>query len=176
MAGFMKRSTFLLSLTALAATLTLTGCGPNHHNYMLLKYVTADSAPVPAVDKNAQAQIASAAASVGQSMQNLDAMSLATHPHVQMPTPVNAVTVGMAQIVSINWHGPVQPLLKQIADNAHYHLTVLGTAPSIPLLVNVNATNEALADILRDATYQVANEASVKIYPHKRIIELRYHI
>ena len=168
----MKRS--LISI--LVATLALTGCGPEHHNYMLLKYVTADSAPVPAVDKNAQAQIAQAASSVSQSISNLDAMVVATHKNVAMPTPVNAAHVGMAQIVSIAWHGPVEPLLKQIADGAHYHLNVLGTAPSIPLLVNINASNETLADVLRDATYQVAKEATVKLYPHKRIIELRYHI
>lgn len=165
-----------ITLVALLATLGLTGCGPEHHNYMLLKYVTADSAPVQAVDKNAQAEIAQAASSVSNSLQNLDAMVIATHKHVNMPVPVNATAVDMAQIVSITWHGPVQPLLKQIAKASNYHLNVLGTPPSIPLLVNINATNETLADVLRDATYQVAKSATVSLYPTKRMIELRYHI
>jgi len=175
MAGFMKRIAQLATVACLAA-LGLTACGPSNHNYMLLKYVTTDSAPVQAVDKNAQAQIASAASSVSQNIQNLNEMSLATHKHVQMPTPVNAAHVGMAQVVSVSWHGPVQPLLKQVAQGSHYKLRVLGTAPSIPLLVNVNAENKTLADVLRDATFQVAKEATVKLYPKQRIIELRYHI
>jgi defect-in-organelle-trafficking protein DotD len=175
MAGIMKRSA-LFALVASLVTLGLTGCGPSHHNYMLLKYVTTDSAPVPAVDKNAQAQIAEAASSVSQNIQNLDAMTLATHKNIQMPTPVNAAHVGMAQIVSVSWHGPVEPLLKQIAAGSHYKVRVVGTAPSIPLLVNVNAENEALAEVLRDATYQVAKEATVQLYPKQRVIELRYHI
>jgi defect-in-organelle-trafficking protein DotD len=171
----MKRSA-LFALVASLATLGLTACGPEHHNYVLLKYVTTDSAPVQAVDKNAQAQIAEAASSVSQNIQNLDAMTLATHKGVQMPTPVNAASVGMAQIVSVSWHGPVEPLLKQVAQGAHYKLKVIGTAPSIPLVVNVNADNETLADVLRDATYQVAKEAAVKLYPKHRVIELRYHV
>jgi defect-in-organelle-trafficking protein DotD len=92
-----------------------------------------------------------------------------------MPVPVNAAQVGMAQIVSVSWNGPAAALLKQIAEGSHYKLQILGTAPSIPLVVNVNADNQPLADILRDVTYQVAKEASVKLYPKQRIIELRYH-
>ena len=171
----MKQSALLVLVTSLT-TLALTGCGPENHNSMVLKYITTDSAPVPAVDQNAQAQIAEAASSVSQNIQNLDAMVLATNKDVHMPVPVNAEEVGMAQIVSVSWSGPAAALLKQIADGSHYHLKILGTAPSIPLVVNVNADNQPLADILRDVTYQVAKEASVKLYPKQRIIELRYHI
>ena len=175
MVGIMRRSALIALLTSLA-TLTLSGCGPDNRNSLVLKYITTDSAPVPAVDKNAQEQIAQAAASVSQNIQNLDAMVVATHKDVRMPAPVNASEVGMAQIVSVTWHGPAAALLKQIAEGSHYKLKILGTAPSIPLVVNVNADNQPLADILRDVTYQVAKEASVKLYPKQRIIELRYHI
>jgi defect-in-organelle-trafficking protein DotD len=168
----MKKAALLM----LSASLALVGCGPSHHNYVLLRYVTAQSAPEPAVDKNAQAQIAQAATSVNKSLQNLDAIELATHKGVSLSAPVNATAVGMAQTVSVSWHGPIAPLLKQIATASHYRLRVLGTAPSIPLLVNVNATDKTLVDVLRDATFQVAKEASVKLYSSNHVIELRYHV
>jgi defect-in-organelle-trafficking protein DotD len=80
----------------------------------------------------------------------------------------------MAGLTSIDWSGPVEPLLHQIAQSTNYRLRVLGTRPGIPVLVSVYDKNMMMADILRDVGYQCGRRAAVVVYPESRVIELRY--
>ncbi|MCL5261667.1 MAG: DotD/TraH family lipoprotein, partial [Gammaproteobacteria bacterium] len=80
----------------------------------------------------------------------------------------------MDKIASIDWSGPVGPLVKKIATASNYKLRVLGTPPAIPILVSISAKDTPLADILRDATFQCGNKANIVVYPASRTIELRY--
>jgi defect in organelle trafficking protein DotD len=139
-----------------------------------LKYITTQSAPEQSVDRNAQAELAETAQSVNQSLQELSSIQLATHPGVKMPKPLNPNLIGMAQQTSLDWTGPVGPLLKKIAQASGYHVRVLGIQPAIPVIVSINAYDEPLANILRDTTYQVVKKARIKLYPQNRVIELRY--
>lgn len=154
--------------------LMLSACG-TPRNRIVLTYITAHSAPVPAVDKNAQQELAEASVSVTKSLQELAAIEMATHPSVKMTAPMNPQMIGMAQQTSINWTGPVEPLLERIADASHYQLKVLGRRPAIPAIVSVMSQEQTLAQVLRDVTYQVAKKANVTVYPANKIIELRYY-
>ncbi|HYF98398.1 MAG TPA: type IVB secretion system lipoprotein DotD [Coxiellaceae bacterium] len=163
-------------ISSLLLTSLLTACQSKNINYA---YITTDSAPVTEVDKNTQAQLAQAAVSVDKSLQELSAIKIATHPQVRMAAPINPKQLGMEQISSIDWNGPIEPLLQKIATASHYKLKVLGVAPAIPILISINAQNEPLADILRDVTFQAQNKAGIIVYPGRsastRIIELRYY-
>lgn len=150
----------------------LAGC--HSSKQLQYSYVTADSAPVQSTDTNAQAQLAEAAVSVGQSLQQLSAIQEATHPGVKMPAPANPGALGMSQQTSVNWTGPVQPILNRLANAAHYKLSVIGSAPAIPVIVNVNANNQTIYNVIRNIKYQVANKATVTIYSKNRSVELRY--
>jgi len=166
----------LLTLSALLLVLQLAACQSKKINYT---YITTDSAPVTEVDKNTQAQLAQAAVSIDKSLQELSAIKIATNPQVRLSAPVNPKQLGMEQISSISWNGPIEPLLEKIAAAGHYRLKVLGVAPAVPILIAVNAQNEPLADILRDVTFQAQNKAGIVVYPGKsaagRVIELRYY-
>lgn len=80
----------------------------------------------------------------------------------------------MSGAVSVDWAGPIEPLLRQIAMISGYRLRVLGTNPAIPVLVAVHAKDLPLAAVIRDVDLQAAKKASVKVYSDKLIIELRY--
>ncbi len=166
----------LSSILLLATCLVACQAKRTDINYA---YITTDSAPVTEVDRNTQAQLAAAAVSVDKSLQELSAIKIATHPQVRLGNPINPKRLGMEQLSSINWTGPIEPLLQKIAAASHYKLKVLGVAPAIPIIVAVDAQNEPLADILRDVTFQAQNKAGIVVYPGKtaagRVIELRYY-
>ena len=169
----MKGKHVIISSLLLASTTLLSSCGGSTQkiNYA---YFNTNQAPVDSVDKNAQAQLAETAASVDQSLQQLSAIKVATHPGIPMSAPANAAQLGLTQMVSINWHGPAESILKQIAKVGHYKLRILGTRPQIPVLVNINAKNVPLATVLRNVSYQVATKGTIETYPKDRVIELRY--
>ena len=160
----------------ISSVLLLAGCASDSKRIvdLNLNYVTASSVPTGGVDKNAQAQLAEAASSVNQSLQQLSAIQVAKNPNVKIPT-LNPAATGMTQQASIDWNGPVEPILNKIASATGYHLRILGSNPAIAVLVSIDADNQTMAEILRNVTYQVEKKASVSVYPATKIIELRYY-
>lgn len=125
-------------------------------------------------DDAAQIKLAEAATSVSHSLEQLAAMEKAVHPSIKLPAPPNPTSIGMAQLASVDWNGPVEPLIRKIAAATHYRVRVLGRPLAIPPLVSISAKNTPLADILRDASFQVAKKADIIIYPRSHVIEIRY--
>jgi len=122
----------------------------------------------------AQASLAEASYSVSRSVVDLAETAQAAHPLPDIPPPPDPATYGMGGLTSIDWSGPVEPLIRQIAKASDYRVRVLGTAPGIPVLVTVYQKNVVLGDILRDIGYQCGRRASVVVFPENRVIELRY--
>lgn len=81
---------------------------------------------------------------------------------------------GMGGLASLDWSGPIEPLLEKIADMTHYRVKVLGPIPAVPLIVNISSRERVVADILKDAGLQAGKRANLVVYPTSRIIELRY--
>lgn len=129
--------------------------------------------PNPAGD-DATIKLAEAAASISQSLTSLDAIEKAAAPpinHKEMPYPTSS---DMMQPISVDWAGPIEPLLQRIAGLCNYTLRVIGTRPAIPVLVTISAQNTPVGYVLRDADFQAASKATVQVYPGIHVIELRY--
>ena len=122
----------------------------------------------------AQEQLAEAAFSVSQSLAQMAALDDATHPGIHLPPPPNPGVLHMAQLASIDWTGPLQPIVRKIAQASHYRVRVLGKEPAIPIIIALSMRNVPLADILRDVSYQAEKFAKIKVYPGRRVIEIRY--
>jgi defect-in-organelle-trafficking protein DotD len=131
--------------------------------------VPTTNAPTPT-----EVSLAEASYSVSRSIVHLSEVAQASHPHPPLDPMPNPASYGMAQQTSIDWSGPVEPLVKQLAQASEYRLRVLGAKPGIPVLVTLNEKNIMLADAIRDVGYQCGRRATVVIYPDTRVIELRY--
>lgn len=146
-------------LTCLSLTLLLSACS---------------SAPSQTAMDNPSNSLAEASYSVSRSIVDLSEMAQAAHPMPQLASPPNPASYGMAGLMSVDWSGPAEPLVRQIAKATNYRVRVLGTAPAIPVLVAVYDKNRMAADVLRDVGYQCGRRASVVVFPESRVIELRY--
>jgi defect-in-organelle-trafficking protein DotD len=161
MLKFNVKSIFFTSLL-----ITLAGC-------------TSPHAGVPAGDPTlgpdpAEATLAEAANSVSKSLISLDQMQQATTPLPPTYQPPDPATYGMSNLVTIDWNGPIEPLLTQIADATGYTVNILGKQPTLPIIVTVIAKNRPIGEVLRDAGYQCGDKADIVIFPNTKIIELRY--
>jgi defect-in-organelle-trafficking protein DotD len=150
-----------LILTA-SLVFSITGCVTHHAGDPTL-------GPDPAA-----ATLAEAATSVSKSLVSLNELQAATTPLPPNYQPPNPASYGMSNLVTIDWNGPIEPLLTQIADATGYHVNTLGKPPAIPIIVTVIAKNKPIGDVLRDAGYQCADKAEVVVFPKTRVIELRY--
>lgn len=172
----MKKHIVLMVFCGMA----MTACHPEKKTFADLSDMQKnDSVSISSGDEQrpagfVEAQLSATARTVDQSMQRLASIESATHPQVAMPPPVDPASIAMAQKASVDWTGPVEPLIKKVATACQYKLHILGAQPTIPTLVKINAKEQTLAQILRNLGYQIRHTANITIYPKRKIIELKY--
>jgi defect-in-organelle-trafficking protein DotD len=140
-------------------------------------FLCACAAPKPPPGYNissSQHSLAEASFAVSHSIVDLAETAQAAHPLPNIPPPPSPASYGMGGLTTVDWSGPVEPLLNHIAIASNYRLRVLGTAPAIPVIVTVYEKNVMLGDVLRNTGYQCGRRAAVVVYPDSRTIELRY--
>lgn len=120
------------------------------------------------------ASLSEASYYVSRSISSLSETAQAARPLPPLDPPPNPASYGMGGLTSVDWSGPVEPLIRQIAKVTNYRVRVLGRPPAIPVLVSVYDKNMMVADILRDVGFQCGRRATVVVYPESRVIELRY--
>lgn len=141
----------------------------------LIVCACASPKPAPGYDlSKTENSLAEASYAVSRSVTDLAETAQAAHPVQDLAPQPSPASYGMGGQTTIDWSGPIEPLLKQMARASNYRLRVLGTAPAIPVIVTVYTKNAMLGDILRDVGYQCGRRATVVVYPASQVIELRY--
>lgn len=81
---------------------------------------------------------------------------------------------GMSGTADIDWTGPIEPLIRKLADMTDYKVKVLGNTPTIPIIVSISQDKAVIADILKNAGMQAGKRANIVVFPANRVIEVRY--
>lgn len=165
------------TITLLFATLSLllSGCG-------LSRLQTVEETPTHSTSQTApdlsalETQLKQATQSVSLSLRTLAKTQEASAKRAMILDTAPLITPegGMGDLVMLDWSGPVEPLLSQIANLSHYQFKILGNPPAVPVLVNIMGEQRMIADVLKDASLQINKQASIMVYPALRVIELRY--
>jgi defect in organelle trafficking protein DotD len=123
---------------------------------------------------DASVKLAEAASSVSRSLNELKALEKASFPPITKPLPYPSASGLEKTVASIDWSGPIEPLLYRIAKLVQFHLEIIGKHPAVPVLVTISSQNTPLSYILRDANLQAGQKANIVVYPGIKTIELRY--
>lgn len=122
----------------------------------------------------AEMKLAEAAVAVSHSLNQLAEIDEAANPQARINEPPNPSSYGMGRLVSIDWAGPIEPLVARLARANGYQLRVLGVRPAVTVMVTISTRNTPMGDVLRNAGYQASERATIIVFPRRRIIELRY--
>lgn len=150
------------------------GTSINLFVFILLSACALSPVSKPTVLNETEGSLAEASYSVSRSISALSETAQAAHPYALLDNPPNPASYGMDGLSSVDWSGPAETLVKQLAKAANYRMRILGTAPAIPVLVTIYDKNRMLADILRDVSFQCGRRAEVVVFPESRVIEMRY--
>ena len=127
--------------------------------------------PPPGPD-SAEVSLAEAARAVHQSLHQLSEIKRATAPRDKRLLSLNRYA--LPGKTTVDWSGPIEPLLKDLSKANHWKLVVLGKRPPIPVLITLTAVNEPTVYVLRDIDLQAGSKANLRVNVKKRLLELRY--
>ncbi|MES2212283.1 MAG: DotD/TraH family lipoprotein [Pseudomonadota bacterium] len=114
------------------------------------------------------------AAAIDRSLRTLEAYEYAAKPQLLDAEHLMRQDERLARAVSLDWSGPIEPLLEKIVDMSDYRLRILGARPVIPVMVNVSTSAAKLAELIKDLGLQSGKRADLVVFPDAHIIELRY--
>lgn len=130
--------------------------------------------PINDPSDDATIKLAEAASSISDSMLEMAKVEKVIYPSHKDNSLTIPNAYNLQAKASVDWSGPIEELTERIAEAGHFRLRVLGTTPSVPVLVNLNIKDQSLAEILRNIDYQAGKKAYVHVYPNSQVVELRY--
>lgn len=117
--------------------------------------------------------LAEAADKASNALEELAAIEQSRSPAVAVQ-PIHNAPPELTRAMTITWIGPVEQLLKKLADRASYTYIAVGDKPPSPLVVSIDVENKPVIDILRDAGLQLGVRGDVKVDSTRRMVELHY--
>ncbi|MCB9963422.1 MAG: DotD/TraH family lipoprotein [Rhodospirillales bacterium] len=155
-------------LLALGLVLPLiAGCSTSGSKYMI------GNPQIVAEPDKISAMLADAADRASTSLEELAAIEAQKRKVAASPN-LDDAPVELMRGITVNWIGPVEPLLKKLSDHASYNFKVYGSGPAVPLVVSVDAENQPIVEVLRGVGTQLGSEAAVHVDAQDRSVELRY--
>ncbi|MGE3919546.1 MAG: type IVB secretion system lipoprotein DotD [Gammaproteobacteria bacterium] len=142
--------------------------------FILSACVSEHMPPEPKKGDPSSVKLAEAAVAVSSSIQTLEGIRKTEFPSFKKEL-VDPNASGMNFYASVDWVGPIGPLVERLANASGYRLRVLGTPPAIPIIVSLYEKDTRIAELLRDADFQAGTKANIVVYPNSNIVELRYN-
>ncbi len=164
----------LISAACLSA-IALGGCmqsSPSWDESELGVEITPSPQSTQFVDQELGAQIHS----LESSLKNFSNFFLFQDEEIRLPQRqlLSSNQLVLNRHVFIDWSGPVEQLLVDLAKLTGYQSHVIGATPVIPPLVTLNHHHIKVLDVIRDAALQIHQKADLVVYPDEQLIELRY--
>lgn len=162
--NMIKNRLFSIVLSGFAV-LTLAACGNGG--------VGARNPQVAATPDRVSLMLADAADRSSNALQTLAAIEQARTPNVST-APITDAPPELQRAITLSWVGPVDPVVKLLADRAGYAFQTIGNPPPVPLVVSVDAENQPVVEILRSIGLQLGTKANVAVNGAARTVELSY--
>ena len=120
------------------------------------------SAAAPARPDPAERRLIEAADRAERALASLALALPVPHPAYAMPAP-DSVPPALRTPVTLDWIGPLETLAAALARRAGYRFHVAGRPPARPPIVAVEARQEPLLAVLRDAGLQAGGAAVLTV-------------
>ena len=78
------------------------------------------------------------------------------------------------QPITLRWSGPIETVVRALAERAGLKFRVKGNIPTVPLAVNVDVYQQPILHVLRDIGLQAGHRADVAVDDAVGVVEVRY--
>lgn len=119
------------------------------------------------------ARLAEAAQRTANALENLASVEQARTPELYTPVVTDAPPE-LRLLLTVQWTGPWENLLKTMAERVNYQFRVIGKQPPTPIVVTVDAKQQPFVDVLRNIGLQAAGRADLVLDSQNKVVEVRY--
>jgi defect-in-organelle-trafficking protein DotD len=133
----------------------------------------AKNPQVVATPDKVSMMLADAADRSSNALQTLAAIEQQRTPAVAM-APIHNAPPELMRAITISWVGPIEPILKTLADRASYGFKIVGQAPPVASVVTLNVENKPVIEVLQNLGLQLGVRANVNVDAVNRVVELQY--
>ena len=128
-------------------------------------------AAAPAVPDPAATMLTEAALRAERSLTAL-ALAVPALPLAAAMPPLDTVPPALQRTVTLDWIGPLGTLAEDLAQRAGYRFHAAGPAPVRPFIVAIEAGEQPLIAVMRDAGLQAGNAATLVVDANQRTVRL----
>lgn len=132
-----------------------------------------DSAQLVAQPDSVSAMLADAADRASNALETLAAVEQSRTPDIDV-SAVNGAPAELRRAITMNWVGPVEPVVKALADRASYNFATIGPKPPSAVVVRVDVQNMPVVEVLRDIGLQLGTRANIRIDGPRKVVEVNY--
>lgn len=118
-------------------------------------------------------RIAESADKAATALQDLARVEQTRRPPAPEP-PAIAAPNELYTPVTIDWVGAAEPLIRNIADRLKYDVVVVGSVPTVPVVVQIHQRDRAVLEALRNIGDQATQFMDLVVDPRNQKIEIRY--
>ena len=151
-----------VAVAALAACTPMEGNRPNTN-------VVYDSAIQGEIDH----QLAQSSARAANALETLSMIQRARTAPVAPPLDETNLPRELKRLTTLEWSGPANELVKQLASNVGYSYLETGNPPAAPAMVHVDVHDVSAAKAFADVGLQVEQFATVIVDPNMHRVEYR---
>lgn len=126
-----------------------------------------------AANDDITARLAEAAQRTANAVENLQSIEQARTPELHTPIVTDA-PAELRLLVTVQWTGPWENLLKVMAERVNYQFRVIGKSPATPVVVTIDARQQPFVDVMRNIGLQGAGRADLVLDSQNKVVEVRY--
>lgn len=167
------RSTPRLTLVLPLVLISLAGCSTVKGQQPVDNTRVEAVRTSPADSTAITARLAEAAQRTANALENLASVEQARTPELYTPVVTDAPEE-LRLLLTVQWTGPWENLLKTMAERVNYGFRVIGKQPPTPIIVTVDAKQQPFVDVLRNVGLQAAGRADLVLDSRSKVVEVRY--
>jgi defect in organelle trafficking protein DotD len=130
--------------------------------------------PVAAEPDIVTLKLAAAADKAAQALDGIAGIEAQRAPATPPVENFDKASPSQMQPITLRWSGPIETVVRALAERAGLKFRVKGNIPSVPLTVNVDVYQQPILHVLRDIGLQAGHRADIAVDDASGVVEVRY--
>jgi defect in organelle trafficking protein DotD len=119
-------------------------------------------------------KLSAAADKASQALDTIAGIEQQRNPSTPQIENFEKASLSQMQPITLRWSGPIETVVRALAERAGLKFRVKGNLPTVPLTVNVDVYQQPILHVLRDIGLQAGHRADVAVDDVVGVVEVRY--